>query len=300
MAVDSRVMAALPIVMPIANMVPNLNHQYELYGGFSFALDPYRNEGLMGFLNTNVWLKMGDSIDPLTYFSRYTMPKMVISATGDEFFAPDSPQFFWDKLPGPKLLNVVPNAEHSLATGIIDVLEGAVALSHLVNENLPLPAYTWTSVKSNGTSVSGYPAQITATIDANALPYLVDVQMWKATTTGTTKRDFRLVRCRDISMGGCFNPAFWWPTTLQPSSAGMYVAQSDAPAVGGWNAFIIQMIFEYPDTLLARNHTLTVTTEINVVPDILPFSQCPPNECACHNACPPPPPPAFADNFRRN
>jgi hypothetical protein len=32
-------------------------------------------------------------------------------------------------------------------------------------------------------------------------------------------------------------------------------------------------MFEYPDSLLGRNHTLTVTTELNVVPDILPFSQ---------------------------
>jgi hypothetical protein len=59
----------------------------------------------MGYLNTPAWVTMGDSIDPLTYFSRYTFPKMVIrfenaylwmaffalmwrvcSSSGDEFF----------------------------------------------------------------------------------------------------------------------------------------------------------------------------------------------------------------------
>jgi PhoPQ-activated pathogenicity-related protein len=40
MAVDKRIVGAVPIVMPIANMVPNINHQYEVYGGWSFALDP--------------------------------------------------------------------------------------------------------------------------------------------------------------------------------------------------------------------------------------------------------------------
>jgi PhoPQ-activated pathogenicity-related protein len=58
MAVDKRVAAAAPIVMPIANMVPNLNHQYNVYGGWSFALDDYRDEGLMGFLNTPPWQKV--------------------------------------------------------------------------------------------------------------------------------------------------------------------------------------------------------------------------------------------------
>ena len=33
----------------------------------------------------------------------------------------DSLQYFWDKLTGPKILNLVPDAEHSLATGIVDV-----------------------------------------------------------------------------------------------------------------------------------------------------------------------------------
>ena len=32
------------------------------------------------------------------------MPKLVIAATGDQFFLPDDSHFFWDDLPEPKYL----------------------------------------------------------------------------------------------------------------------------------------------------------------------------------------------------
>ena len=37
------------------------------------------------------------------------MPKYVVSATGDEFFVPDSSELFYDELEGEKLLRYVPN-----------------------------------------------------------------------------------------------------------------------------------------------------------------------------------------------
>lgn len=39
-----------------------------------------------------------DEIDPITYTDRLTMPILVISATGDEFFAPDDSYEYFDKL----------------------------------------------------------------------------------------------------------------------------------------------------------------------------------------------------------
>eukprot|EP01087_Luapelamoeba_hula_P008307 TRINITY_DN2073_c0_g1_i1.p1 TRINITY_DN2073_c0_g1~~TRINITY_DN2073_c0_g1_i1.p1 ORF type:complete len:299 (+),score=41.53 TRINITY_DN2073_c0_g1_i1:43-939(+) len=63
-AVDSRVLAMIPMVMPILNMIPNMNHHYQAYGGWSFALDPYLDQGLMAYLNTPVFKQLVDSIDP--------------------------------------------------------------------------------------------------------------------------------------------------------------------------------------------------------------------------------------------
>ena len=38
----------------------------------------------------------------IAYKERLTMPKVVMSATGDEFFLPDDSHMFFDELPEPK------------------------------------------------------------------------------------------------------------------------------------------------------------------------------------------------------
>lgn len=57
---------------------------------------------------------MAEIIDPYYYRDRLTMPKMVISATGDEFFSPDDSYFWFDDMKGPTYLHLLPNAEHGM------------------------------------------------------------------------------------------------------------------------------------------------------------------------------------------
>ena len=52
--------------------------------------------------------------DPYSYRDRLTMPKYLVNATGDQFFLPDSSQFYFDGLKGEKYLRYVPNSEHSM------------------------------------------------------------------------------------------------------------------------------------------------------------------------------------------
>ena len=58
-------------------------------GAWSFALEPYYSEDLTYYFDDPIFDKMAAIIDPYSYRDRLTMPKMVISSTGDEFFAPD-------------------------------------------------------------------------------------------------------------------------------------------------------------------------------------------------------------------
>ena len=85
-------------------------------GAWSFALEPYYSENLTNYFDDDRFDKLAAVVDPFTYRSRLTMPKMVISATGDEFFAPDDSYAWFDELAkyGPTYLRLLPNAEHSL------------------------------------------------------------------------------------------------------------------------------------------------------------------------------------------
>ena len=52
--------------------------------------------------------------EPYEYRDRLTMPKLLLNASGDQFFLPDSSQFYFDDLRGEKHLRYVPNTSHSL------------------------------------------------------------------------------------------------------------------------------------------------------------------------------------------
>ena len=55
-----------------------------------------------------------DVEDPYCYRHRLTMPKYILTASGDQFFLPDCSQFYFDDLQGEKYLRTVPNADHGM------------------------------------------------------------------------------------------------------------------------------------------------------------------------------------------
>ena len=52
--------------------------------------------------------------DPWSYRDRLTLPKYLINSAGDQFFLPDSAQFYREGLKGETLFRYVPNSDHSL------------------------------------------------------------------------------------------------------------------------------------------------------------------------------------------
>jgi PhoPQ-activated pathogenicity-related protein len=79
--------------------------------------------------------------EPYEYRNRLTMPKFIINATGDQFFLPDSWQFYWNDLPGVKHLRYVPNAEHSMQGP--DAFLTVLACYNSVITGATLPDYSW-------------------------------------------------------------------------------------------------------------------------------------------------------------
>jgi hypothetical protein len=256
----------------------------------SFALKDYTNFGITNYLFSTPGVQaIADIVDPVMYMDRFTMPVWNIIACGDEFTLPDSPRFWWGKLPGEKHLRAIPNSEHSMACCALDVVADIISFYHLLVRNIPRPSldFSLTHAGTNGL------ASITVNTPQNV--HVQSVNMWTA-TTGPTRRDFRLVVCFDLPE--CFQPVIWLPHKLQPSGSvgntttyvAKQVASSDyffvfvfsnvqqgAPA-SGWTGFLVQVDYLIPVPGLG-NVSWRVSTEVNVVPDTFPFPACPASKC---------------------
>jgi PhoPQ-activated pathogenicity-related protein len=276
-AVDTRVAAAIPIVMPIPDMVPNIAAEWRAYGNWSFALKDYVHYDIMNFLFTAPAgaQAIADVTGPLTYIKRFTFPVWNIIACGDEFTLPDSPRFWWNLLPGEKHLRAIPNAEHSMAGHSFDIVSDIMAFYKLFVHNIPRPTVDWTLVHAGASGAASI------TVNTSMVPKTA--KMWWADTVASTGlRDFRLVTCFDIS---CLQPVAWFPVDLTAVSGGdanstltTFVGERTAPAVG-WTGFLVQLDFEIDVPAMNEKVWWRISTEVNIVPDVFPFPVCPDSEC---------------------
>ena len=65
------------------------------------------------------------------------MPKYIVNSGGDQYFVPDSSQFYWKDLKGEKYLRYVPNTKHDLNGS--DARESAAAFYTTIVNNEPRP-----------------------------------------------------------------------------------------------------------------------------------------------------------------
>jgi PhoPQ-activated pathogenicity-related protein len=239
--VDPRVVAIIPIVIDALNSEVITRHHYEAYGFFSPALNDYVRHGLFpGKVGTPEYREILAIEDPYNYRQRprLKMPKLVLNASGDQFFLPDNSQFYYHDLPEEKHLRYVPNAKHNLAGS--DARETIAAFYQMVLDGTPRPKFSWTR-ESDGVlrvKVEDTPEQ---------------VHVWQA--TNPQARDFRV-----DTIGNAYKSS-----TLEPSADGTYVAKVDKPAKG-FTAFFVELV--YPS---GKKYPLKLTTDVCVVPDVLPF-----------------------------
>ncbi|MBI4906179.1 MAG: PhoPQ-activated pathogenicity-related family protein [Acidobacteria bacterium] len=237
-AVDSRVVAIVPAVIDMLNMVPSFVHHFRVYGGWSPAINDYLENDIMKWSGTPRYEEMIKIVEPYSYRDRLTMPKFMVNAAGDEFFLPDSSQFYFKDLKGEKLLRYVPNAKHNLSGS--DARESMAAYYSMILNNKPRPRFDWKFAKDGSIVVK--------TEDKPEA-----VRMWAA--SNPAKRDFRL----DV-IGKAYKD-----TVLKETKPGVYVGKVEKPAKG-WTAFFVELTYasgiKYP---------LKVTTAVRVVPDIYPY-----------------------------
>ena len=232
-AVDKRVSAIIPIVIDALNSEAITKHHFEVLGFFSPALQDYVNHGLFPHkIGTPEYRAVLAIEDPFNYRTRpaLKMPKLLINASGDQFFLPDNSQFYYAQLPEEKYLRYVPNAKHNLAGS--DATESILAFYQSIINNTKRPQIAWKLAK-NGT--------LTATTKDTP----TEVKLWQATNPAA--RDFRV-----DAIGNAYKP-----TLLKP---GNYKVKPAKPATG-YTAYFIE--FTFPGNW-------KLTTEIAITPNTLP------------------------------
>lgn len=240
-AVDDRVVAIVPMIIDLLNMEESFTHHYDAYGSWSPVIDGYVNRGIPDWFGTEQFGSLARIVEPFNYRSRFTMPKLLINATGDLFFLPDSSRFYFDDLPQEKHLRYLPNSGHSI--GRTDALDTLLAFYWAIVNDAPRPVFSWTFEPDGSIRVRNQgpiePEQIL---------------LWQA--SNAEARDFRIDKIGEA----------WTSSILVPGDDGSIVGKVDPPA-SGWTGFFVELTFPgggpYP---------LKLTTEVRVLPDTLPYT----------------------------
>jgi PhoPQ-activated pathogenicity-related protein len=238
-AVDRRVIAIMPLVIDALNVETSFIHHWRAYGFWSPAVHDYEEAGIMQWVGTDRFRDLMRIEDPYEYRERLALPKYIVNSTGDQFFLPDSSQFYFDDLPGEKYLRYVPNTDHGLES--LEVPFNLLAWFQSILAGTPRPRFYWKADRGAGT------------IRVLTLDPPSEVRLWRA--TNPKARDFRLE-----SIG----PA--WTSAPLSGSDGIYAARVEPP-VTGWSAFFLEMTFPS-----GGRYPWVFTTEVVVTPDTYPFA----------------------------
>jgi PhoPQ-activated pathogenicity-related protein len=238
-AVDRRVTAIIPFVIDVLNVATSMQHHAEAYGFYTEAVGDYMKHNIMQRMRDPKLRDLYAIEDPFSYRDRLTMPKFVVNSAGDQFFCPDSSQFYWGDLKGEKYLRYVPNSDHSLQD--TDALESAIAFFWTVLAGKPRPKYSW-NFEPDGS------------IRVTTPDHPKRVVLW--TAENPAARDFRLE-----SIGKAYKS-----TELTDQGGGVYTGKPHAPAKG-WSASFVELTFDVGGPM-----PLKLTSAVRVLPDRLPFA----------------------------
>lgn len=243
-AVDPRVAAIIPTVIDTLNLPMTMRHHWAAYGFWAPAIGDYAARRLARWLGTPEGHALRTVVDPYLYRDRYTMPKFLLNAAGDQYFLPDTTRYYLADLPGVTRLRLVPNANHSLDRHP-DAMQSALAFHAAVAGGFEIPALDWEMPEPG-------------LLRVRPAAGVTEVTLWQAHNPGA--RDFRQEEIGEA----------WTPTPLAPDEEGVYHARVEAPDTG-FRAFFVEARFRVEGLAMP----LVFTTEARVIPDTLPFADTP-------------------------
>jgi len=239
-AVDSRVKAIAPASIDMLNLDRQFVHHWQALGFYTPAIRDYVEFDLPCRMQTPEGQSLLEIVDPYDYRDRFTMRKFVANSAGDQFFLPDSWQFYYDELLEPKLLRYAPNTDHAQNQ---DVILSALSWMDDVLDGKSSPQYTW-NLQPDGS------------IRVQTFDRPDRVRLWQARNPHA--RDFRLE-----AIGSA-----WTSSDLQDTGGGVYIGFVPPPAEG-WAAFMVELTYDSSGELESDQ---VYTSGVRVTPDTLPFS----------------------------
>jgi PhoPQ-activated pathogenicity-related protein len=237
-AVDQRVKGIVPIIIDMLNLKESFLRHFRAYGAWSFALQNYMEIDLPSKWETKRFEELMQVVEPYSYLQRFTMPKFIINASGDEFFLPDSSRLYFDKLPGKNHLLYLPNSGHFTPDEVYHRPIFAYLQYMLNGKKMPTPSW---NIDSDGNIV----------LKSDIPPS--SVRLWQA--INPERRDFRY-----SSIGKA-----WSDTEVAPNGDKEYIVCLKAPEKG-WKASFLELTYDNGEELPLR-----FSTDVFVVPDAMPY-----------------------------
>lgn len=236
-ATDDRVIAIIPVVIDLLNLEESFNHHWKNYGFWAPAVSEYVDEEVMDWMGTPEFDRLLEITEPYSFREDFDMPKLLINAAGDQFFQPDSWEFYWNDLIGEKHMQYVPNYGHDLSES--DALPNMISFYASILNQTPRPKYDWTVEED----------KIVLTLDPNDQP--ISVKTW--TAINPDARDFRVDE---------FGPN-WKSSDVAINEDGIYELVLENPETG-FKGYFIEVTF-------AGKTPLKITSGVEVVPRTYPF-----------------------------
>lgn len=269
------------MVIDVLNMHPNFHNIYQTYGRWPVALKDYIQMNVTRCLDCEAFEALAAIEDPQVYLDRFRsrgVPILAVNAVADEFFVPENSKYWFPDYDGEKFLMYVPNAEHSMAGHIDEIVGTLSAFLHSLIEQHRRPRLAW-DFSADGTTI---------TLTSDVEP--VSVKLWQA----YNEEDRCEPACfslgqdthpptRSVFMLNCYLQCWWRATEMEPSGNGTWVATVESPEQG-YLAFLVQAEYR----IGTSESPFLTTSGVSIVPQTYDQPPCGAKCAACDTCLPDP------------
>jgi PhoPQ-activated pathogenicity-related protein len=191
---DPRVRAIVPEVYDNLNLFAQMPHQVKVWETYSEMIDEYTEQRLQDKMRTPRGHQLALTVDPYTYRSQLTLPKLLIHGLNDRYWATDALNLYWDDLIGDKHVLYAPNQPHNIAdrthvrTTQAAFLRAVIAGSSLPDVSVAFDERDETLEIVLRTGVAALEAHVWTAASANQDFRSADWQTWPLTATEDRQR----------------------------------------------------------------------------------------------------------------